>query len=111
MPVPAEADAPSRLPPGYEFVRVLGQGATGWVALARQLGPDRPVAVKIMFGGAAVDPDGQHRLARVRDERIVGVYELTRAGDDLALVMEFVDGTDLAAAVKHGTLDATGRLT
>src|SRR3954447_4292806 len=117
MPVPSAADAPSSLPPGYEFVRVLGHGATGWVALARQIGPDRPVAVKIMFGGAAVDLDGQQRLARegqalarLRDPRIVSVYELTRAGDDLALVMEFVDGADLADAVKEGTLDAAGRL-
>ena len=117
MSVPSAADAPSRLPPGYQFVRVLGRGATGWVALARQLGPDRPVAVKIMFGGAAVDPDGQQRLARegqalarLRDDRIVGVYELVPTGDDLALVMEFVDGFDLAEAVRDEVLDAAGRL-
>ena len=25
------------MPAGYEFIRVLGQGATGWVALARHV--------------------------------------------------------------------------
>jgi serine/threonine-protein kinase len=110
------SDAPSQLPVGYEFVRILGRGATGWVALARQSGLDRLVAVKIMFGGR-LDEDGQRRLARegqalarLRDPRIVRVFELDDAGADLALVMEFVDGMDLAEAVTHGTLDGPGRM-
>lgn len=114
--VPRSSDAPSRLPPGYEFVRVLGHGASGWVALAQQSGTERLVAVKIMFGGA-LDADGQQRLARegqalarLRDPRIIVVYELNRAGDDLALVMEFVDGGDLADAAEAGRLDTAGRI-
>ena len=39
------------LPEGYEFVRMLGHGASGWVALARQVQLDRLVAIKAIHAG------------------------------------------------------------
>ncbi|MGN6608760.1 MAG: protein kinase domain-containing protein [Jatrophihabitans sp.] len=98
------------MPPGYEFVRVLGSGGCGWVALARQAGLERLVAVKTLFAGR-YDDDERRRLeregqalARLRDPHIVAVYALETVGDDVALVLEFVDGTDLRVALDERRL-------
>jgi serine/threonine protein kinase len=110
------ASAGSPLPPGYEFVRVLGGGGCGWVALARQSALNRMVAVKTLYAGR-YDEDERRRLeregralARLRDPRIVAVYAMETVGEDLCLVIEFVDGTDLRAALDAGMLDGHARL-
>jgi serine/threonine-protein kinase len=109
MTAPPEA-ARSPMPRGYEFVRVLGGGGCGWVALARQTALDRLVAVKTLYSGR-YDEDERRRLeregralARLRDPRIVAVYALEEVGEDLALVLEYVDGGDLKSAVEERTL-------
>jgi serine/threonine-protein kinase len=90
------------MPAGYEFVRKLGSGANGWVALALHGALARPVAIKFLFGGRE-DDEGRRRLeregqalARLNDPHVVRVFELIDAGADLALVMEYVEGGDLS---------------
>ena len=102
------------MPPGYEVVRMLGAGGNGWVALARQPVLNRPVAVKTIYGGhhdvaarRRLEREGQ-ALARLNHPRLVRVYELIDSADDLMLIMEYVDGMDLAQA--EPSLDGTGRL-
>lgn len=116
MPDLPAASAGSPLPPGYEFVRVLGGGGCGWVALARQSGLNRMVAVKTLYAGR-YDEDERRRLeregralARLRDPRIVAVYAMETVGQDLCLVLEFVDGTDFREALDAGTVDGPARL-
>jgi serine/threonine protein kinase len=110
------ASAGSPLPAGYEFIRVLGGGGCGWVALARQSALNRMVAVKTLYAGR-YDEDERRRLeregralARLRDPRIVAVYAMETVGEDLCLVLEFVDGTDLREALDEGMVDGPARL-
>ncbi|MEP7020488.1 MAG: serine/threonine-protein kinase [Pseudonocardiales bacterium] len=109
MTAPPEATR-SPMPRGYEFVRVLGSGGYGWVALARQSALDRLVAVKTLYSGGydqaerrRLEREGR-ALARLRDTRIVAIYAMEEVGDDLALVLEYVDGGDLKGALKDHTL-------
>ncbi len=96
-----------------QFQRVVGSGAFGTVYLADmagQRGFRRQVAVKVLLGG---HPDGDLFVARVRDEaRLLGllqddhilkVLELVRVNDRDAVVMEYVEGVDLAAIVESGS--------
>lgn len=90
------------MPVGYQLVRYLGRGSTGLVVCARQVELDRLVAIKTIYGGAR-GADMRARLdreakilARLRHPNIVQVLTLIPAGDDLAMVMEFVDGTTWA---------------
>lgn len=108
--------ASTRLPAGYEFVRPLGSGGYGAVALARQPGVGRLVAVKVLLAGnadqaerARLQREGQ-ALALLAHPAIVRVYDLVPMDDDLALVLEYVPGIDLAAALRSGTLTVRDRL-
>jgi serine/threonine-protein kinase len=99
-----------RLPPGYEFVRLLGHGATGWVALARQVQLDRLVAVKTIQADVR-DPDAAARLQRegkaiaaLRHPHVVWVYDLLISPTTVSLVMEHVPGGDLRHAIDGGRL-------
>lgn len=94
------------------FQRVIGSGAFGTVYLAELTGLRgfrRTVAVKVLLPGQA---DNEMFVSRVRDEaRLLGllhdehilkVLELVQVGDRDAVVMEFVEGVDLAALLAAG---------
>jgi serine/threonine-protein kinase len=68
------------------------------------------VAVKTLYSGR-YDEDERSRLeregralARLRDPGIVAVYAMEEVGEDLALVLEYVDGGDLKEAIEERTL-------
>lgn len=97
----AGTDGPPPLPRGLEFVRLLGQGGMGYVVLARDPNLRRLVAVKFVLGGALV-PDAVDRLLRegralaaLRHPRVIAVYESVRVGSDVALIMTYIEGSDL----------------
>ncbi|MBS0263746.1 MAG: protein kinase, partial [Planctomycetes bacterium] len=92
--------------PGYQIETRIGRGGMGVVYRARQLSLNRAVAVKMLPGGIP----GRHALAqRLRAEaqtlaqlahpHIVRIFDVHDQNDLLFLVMEFVDGTDLARQV------------
>jgi len=94
------------------FQRVIGSGAVGTVYLAELVGSRgfrRTVAVKVLLTN---QPDQEMFLSRVRDEaRLLGllhdehilrVLELVRIGERDGVVMEYVEGVDLAALVAEG---------
>ncbi len=101
----AAAPPDDSLPPlaGLEILGVLGQGGMGKVYLARQMGLDREVAVKMVTPSAAGDPMFLERLereaklmARLSHPNIVTVHQLAHFGEDgAAIVMEHVDGGNL----------------
>jgi serine/threonine-protein kinase len=105
-----------RLPEGYEFVRELGSGGNGQVVCARQASLDRLVAVKSITDGAC-DLDAVARLrregavlAQLRHPNIVAVHDMLAVGEDLVLVMEFVDGPNLADFLSAGRPDEAAAL-
>jgi serine/threonine protein kinase len=92
------------------FNRVLGTGAMGTVyhaELRADRGFSRSCAVKVM---RATSPDQEHFRARMRDEarllgmlqdeHILGVSELVRIEGRDCVVMEYVEGVDLAELVR-----------
>ncbi|MFE3324523.1 serine/threonine-protein kinase [Streptomyces sp. NPDC059176] len=84
----------------YTAHQILGRGSAGTVWLGD--GPEGPVAIKILREDLASDEELVGRFVRERTAllglehpRVVGVRDLVVDGNDLALVMDLVRGTDL----------------
>ncbi|QMU74304.1 serine/threonine-protein kinase [Streptacidiphilus sp. P02-A3a] len=92
----------------YELVSLIGQGGMGQVWLARDGHLDRKVAVKLLRPDRAArsgDDGDEVRRRFVRECRVtaqvdhpglVTVHDAGGDGDDLYLVMQYLDGADLA---------------
>lgn len=96
----------------YIILSPIGRGGMGAVYRARHRRMDRIVAIKVLPPSAARDPQIASRfsrevraIARLSHPNIVAAHD---AGEDSGvayLVMELIDGTDLASRVKnHGPL-------
>ena len=95
----------------YEIVSALGAGGMGEVYRAADTKLKRHVAVKILAQPLASDPD---RLARFRREaeilaslnhpNIAAIHGLEDADGVNALVMELVEGDDLAQRIARGPI-------
>jgi Tol biopolymer transport system component len=102
--------AGSRLGP-YELTAPIGAGGMGEVWRARDTRLGRDVALKFLTQAVASDPD---RLARFRREaqllaalnhpNIAAIHGLEEADGAPFLVLELVEGEDLAARLKRGPL-------
>ncbi|WP_329195647.1 MULTISPECIES: serine/threonine-protein kinase [unclassified Streptomyces] len=84
----------------YTAHQILGRGSAGTVWLGE--GPDGPVAVKLLREDLASDQELVGRFVQERSAllgldhpHVVSVRDLVVDGDDLALVMDLVRGTDL----------------
>ncbi len=109
VPPPPQELAPHF--PQLEILELLGHGGMGAVYKARQPALDRPVALKILPPGAGVDAGFAERftrearaLARLNHPNIVAVYDFGQAGGMPYFLMEFVDGSNLRALERAGTL-------
>jgi serine/threonine-protein kinase len=99
------------LPPGYEFIRVLGSGGFGEVVLAEHLRLHRQVAVKRIHDYALADPEAVERfrrearvLAATECPEVVKIYDLSQVGNVAQIVMEYVPGQPLAEILESGPL-------
>jgi len=88
---------------GYRIERELGRGGMAVVYLATQLDLKRPVALKVLRPGLAIE--GRHvdrfqrealAAARIQHPHIVQVYAVGETDGHHWLAMEFVDGRTLA---------------
>src|SRR3954466_11802262 len=87
----------------YQIVSALGAGGMGEVYRARDTRLNRDVAIKVLLPVVAADPD---RLARFRREaqllaslnhpNIAHIHGVEETGGVTALVLELVEGEDLA---------------
>ncbi|MET8690197.1 serine/threonine-protein kinase [Streptomyces sp. NPDC004732] len=84
----------------YTAHQILGRGSAGTVWLGE--GPEGPVAIKLLREDLASDQELVGRFVQERTAllsldhaRVVGVHDLVVDGNDLALVMDLVRGTDL----------------
>ena len=103
-------DPGTRLGP-YEILALLGAGGMGEVYRARDMTLGRSVAIKILPAAVATDADRLARFAReattlasLNHPHIAQVYGFERAGDTRALVMELVEGEDLAQRLTRGAI-------
>lgn len=117
--VTAETDMPEKIG-SYQLIEVIGEGAMGVVYRAKQLVPEREVAVKVIRPGH-VSADAMRRfanegaaLARLRHPCIGQVFE---SGTDSSsrparafLVMELIGGDPLNEIIADRQVDLTDRL-
>jgi serine/threonine protein kinase len=110
------ADLPPELRnhPRYRIVKCLGAGGMGVVYQAEHRLMQRVVALKVLGRHWLQHPEAEARFlrevkaaARLTHANIVAAHDAERAGDLHFLVMEFVEGVDLARLVeKRGPLPA-----
>jgi WD40 repeat protein len=101
-PPTAELDPP----PGFVVERQLGFGGMGAVYLARQLGLNRTVALKLVKGTEAIEPKALIRflaeaevVAAVRHPNVVEVYQYGEHNGRPYLALEYCPGGDLTRLV------------
>jgi Tol biopolymer transport system component len=95
----------------YDIVAPLGAGGMGEVYRARDTKLDRDVALKILPDSFGHDPDRVTRfereaktLAALNHAHIAQIYGLEQSSAGSALVMELVDGEDLAARIARAPI-------
>src|SRR4249920_2239330 len=95
----------------YEILSALGAGGMGEVYRAHDTKLNRDVALKILPDAFASDPDRLARftreaqtLAALNHPNIAHIHGLEEAGGVRALVMELVEGEDLAERIARGPI-------
>ncbi len=97
---------------GYKMIRPLGEGGMGAVYLALDQTLGRRVAVKVVSRRIAEEGESAARflrearsMATVEHLHIVRIYSFGEIRGQAYLVMEYVEGEDLAQRIKRqGTL-------
>lgn len=111
---PTESSDSARIPiwaiRDFRMIRKLGEGGMGVVYEAEQLHPRRPVALKVIRGGAFVDEHAirlfqreAQALARLKHPGIAAIYEAgqTELGEHF-IAMELVRGVPVLQYVQSG---------
>ena len=95
----------------YEVTAKLGAGGMGEVYRARDTRLGREVALKVLTDSFAGDPDRLMRfereartLASINHPNIAQIYGFEQSAATPALVMELVEGEDLAERIARGPL-------
>ncbi|MFL6375027.1 MAG: protein kinase domain-containing protein [Pyrinomonadaceae bacterium] len=94
--------------PGYQMIRVLGQGGMGSVMLARSESGERAVAIKTLLPEVAVSEQSVKRFLReievassLRHPNIVGYIDHGTHNGIIYLVTEYVAGMDASRLSRH----------
>lgn len=94
--------------PRYRIVELIGRGGMGNVYRAEHRLMNRAVAIKLINSQLVQHPQAVERFrrevqaaAKLSHPNIVAAYDAEQAGNAHFLVMEFVEGTDLASVVKQ----------
>jgi serine/threonine protein kinase/Tol biopolymer transport system component len=102
--------AGTRLGP-YEIAAQIGAGGMGEVYRALDTNLGRQVAIKVLSGTVAHDPERLGRfereakaLAALNHPNIAQIFGLERSNGVTAIVMELIEGPTLADRIDHGAL-------
>jgi Protein kinase domain len=94
---------------GYRLEAVAGRGGMGVVYRARQLRPDRLVAVKVIAPELAQDAVFRQRFEReselaasIEHPNVIPVYEVDEVDGLLFIAMRFVEGADFHTLIGAG---------
>jgi serine/threonine-protein kinase len=92
----------------YRVDKVLGAGAMGVVVAGTDLALDRKVAIKMMKPRGSVQREKEERflrearvVAKLRSEHVVNVLDFGTVGEAPFIVMEYLEGCDLAALLEE----------
>jgi serine/threonine-protein kinase len=95
----------------YEIVEILGAGGMGQVFKVRNVLSDRIEAMKVLLPNLEGDPSLADRFlneikvqATLDHPNIAKLHTAMRSGNQVVMVMEFVDGTSLAEMLQRGPL-------
>jgi serine/threonine-protein kinase len=95
----------------YQILNELGSGGMGRVYRVRNLLTDRIEAMKILLPNLAGREDIAARflreiklMANLNHPNIAALRTAFTADNQLVMIMEFVEGTDLAARLEHGPI-------
>lgn len=98
--------APRLIADRYQLFERLGTGAMGVVYRAHDSVLDRTVAVKLMAADMAHDTRLREQFlkearaaARLNHRHVVTIHELAAVDDEIYIVMELLDGVDLAGLI------------
>src|SRR5688500_15504454 len=107
----------------YRLDKLLGEGGMGAVYRGEQLSVSRPVAIKLIAGKIAENPECVRRfrreaeaMAKLRHPNTVRLYDFGVADADTAhrelfMVMELLEGSDLSEQLlRRGRLPAAEAL-
>jgi serine/threonine protein kinase len=92
----------------YRLVELLGEGTVATVYRATDVQLERDVAVKLLKADYASDPEflsefrwQTRAVANLADENVVSIYDFGTDPSGTYVVMEFVDGADLATLLRR----------
>jgi tetratricopeptide (TPR) repeat protein/predicted Ser/Thr protein kinase len=92
----------------YEIIRLLGQGGMGAVYQAHDRELDRQVALKVIRGDMAANPEILRRfkqeliLARqITHKNVIRIFDLGQADGFKFITMEYIEGEDLQSLLKE----------
>ena len=92
----------------YRILKKIGEGGMGSVYLARDLSLEREVAIKIIAPDLARNPDLMARFrveaiaqAKLNHTNIVTIHSFDQEKDIYCIVMEYMEGKTLKAAIKE----------
>jgi len=95
----------------YEIVQILGAGGMGQVYKVRNVLSDRIEAMKVLLPNLEGDPGLADRFLNeikvqgtLEHPNIAKLHTAMRIGDQVVMVMEFVNGTSLAEVLERGPL-------
>ncbi|MBL9042186.1 MAG: protein kinase [Myxococcales bacterium] len=102
----------------FQIQAVCGQGATGTVYRASQVGMERQVAVKVLRADLLKDPDVIKRFvrearagAKISHPNIATVHMVGQTEDGVPfIVMEYIDGRSLSALLEKGRRLGLGKI-
>jgi eukaryotic-like serine/threonine-protein kinase len=90
----------------YEIVSLLGAGGMGEVFRARDTKLNRDVAIKVLPGTVADDPERRERfereartIAALNHPNIVTIHAIEHSGDTAFIAMELVEGRPLSETI------------
>ncbi len=95
----------------YEIVRVIGSGGMGVLYEARHPVLANRLAIKTLRAALALDGAERFRnealaASRLRDDRLPQIFDIDQLEDGTQyIVMEYLDGEDLARRLARGALD------
>jgi eukaryotic-like serine/threonine-protein kinase len=112
MPVPP--GIPATIAGKYQVERLLGQGGMGVVVLARHIGLDEEVAIKLLLPAQTLDGDGAARFVRearaafkIKSPHVARVSDVGVLEDGTPfMVMEYLEGVDAAQMIADGRVCA-----
>ncbi len=95
----------------YKIIKELGRGGMGIVYLAEDTKLKRQVAIKFLPKQISADSDERKRFeieaqaaAALNHSNITIIHAIEKDGDNVFIVMEFIEGIELKDKVKSGTI-------